>query len=191
MLLFGYARDPHPFTVTSMKGSMIEATRCYPQVRKVARNSSFFKLYIGWSISDENTSNTIPVTPNTARESTPRRTQTSSAEQEKKRVLTTRSQPCSAPTVELEESGADAPEPASSINAAPETRTRSMEATKIALRPVGRPTSEESYKIQMERQAALAIQTELNPPARRSSRLASKAAPENNHLSSERGEDNV
>ncbi|RNA01644.1 RNA-directed DNA polymerase [Brachionus plicatilis] len=141
------ALDPHPFTVTSMKSSMIEATRCYPQVRKVAMNSSFFKLYREWSISDENTANTIPVTLTTARESTPRPTQTSSAEQETKGVLTTRSQPCSAPTVELEESGAEATEPASSTNTAPETRTRSMEAIKMASRPNGRPMSEEYDKL--------------------------------------------
>jgi hypothetical protein len=43
------AWDPDPFVVVSIKGSMIEASRAHPKRQSVARNSSFFKIYMGWS----------------------------------------------------------------------------------------------------------------------------------------------
>ena len=49
--------DPNPFVVTGIKGSMIEASRTYPKQSKMVRNSSFFKVYKGWSEMDDVASN--------------------------------------------------------------------------------------------------------------------------------------
>ena len=45
-------RDPDPFVVTYMKGSLITAELSYPQSQVITRNSSIFKLFRSDLVAD-------------------------------------------------------------------------------------------------------------------------------------------
>ena len=119
--------DPELYTVTGIKGSMIEATRFN---HHITRNSSFFKIL---SFRDSNLEESVP--------------------------------PCQiAPQPELQ--------PTNPFSA----RREDTQNVSVKRRAPGRPTSEQSNIIQVERALVEFGKAEANPPTRVSERLKKQIA---------------
>jgi hypothetical protein len=135
--------DPNPFVVVSIKGSMIKASRTYPKQMSLVRNSSFFKLYWGWSEREGRGSKSEEV-------------QHDSVQMDVEASVA---------------SGENRPpdqDPAW-VAVLPGT---SGSGERKAARSVGRPTKEQAVEIEKERAAKQTARLAANPPTRYSKRLA-------------------
>jgi transposase InsO family protein len=147
------AWDREPYTVTAVNGSMVTASR---RDHTVTRNSSCFKLYrhVGFDLPDEEAAKSAPtpVQPNP----------------EGREELAQASQRASQETVPSQETADQAAQDL------PVVHSNKSAQPKHSRTQRGRPTLEESAKIQQARAEAQAAKRALNPPTRQSIRTQVK-----------------
>ena len=155
------AWDREPYTVTAVNGSMVTASR---RDHTITRNSSCFKLYrhVGFDLPEEGAAESAltPGQPNPEG----REELTHASQQESQRESQQASQETGPTQETVDQTAQDVPVAHSNESVQPkQSRTK-----------LGRPTLEESAKIQQARAEAQAAKRALNPPVRQSSRIQAK-----------------